>query len=67
MGTFHEVLPGNLDFFHSYYIRTKEIKHLDPTIKFYMKNYTLGPNFSSGGEVLPKTISDQPVLCIKAY
>ena len=61
MGIFHEVLPGNLVFFQFYYIRTKELKYLDHTIKFYVKNYIIGLNFSSGGEILPKTIPDQPV------
>ena len=61
MGIFHEVLPGNLVFFQFYYIRTKELKHLDHTIEFHVKNYINSPNFSSGGEILPKTIPDQPV------
>ena len=62
MGIFHEVLPGNLVFFQFYYIRTKELKHLDHTIKFHVKNYIRSPNFSSGGEILSKTIPDQLVL-----
>ena len=61
MGTFHEVLPGNLVFFHFFYTGTKETTYLDQTIRFYMKNYILGPNFSSGGEILSKTIADQSV------
>ena len=61
MGIFHEVLPGNLVFFQFYYICIKELKHLDHTIEFHVKNYINSPNFSSGGEILPKTIPDQPV------
>ena len=38
-----------------------ELKYFDHTIEFYVKKYTLGPKLSSGDEVLPKTISDQPV------
>ena len=34
-GTFHEVLPGNLVFFHFYYIRTKELEYLDQTTQLH--------------------------------
>ena len=61
MGTFHEVLPGNLVFFHFYYIGTQEIEHLDHTIEFYVKNCINTENYSSGGDTLDKTVSDQAV------
>ena len=61
METFHEVLPGNLVFFHFYYIGTMEIELLDYAIEFYVKKYILHENFSWGGEMMPKTSSDQAV------
>ena len=64
MGIFHEFLPGNLVFFKFSFIHTKKLKYLDHTIKFYVKNYIICPNFSSGGEILPNTIPDQPVTTL---
>ena len=61
MGTFHEVLPGNLVFFHFYYIRTKELEYLDQTNALYWKNYISTENFTSGIQNLCKTFRDQPV------
>ena len=63
MGTFHEVLPDNLVFFHFYYIGTKEIKLLDYTTEFYVKNCISEKNFSSGVQTLPQTFRDQDVEC----
>ena len=37
--TFHEVLPGNLVFFHFYCFGTTEIEILDHATEFYVKNY----------------------------
>ena len=61
METFHELLPGNLDFFHFYYIGTKEIELLDYTTEFYVKNCISEQNFSSCGQTLSQTFSDQAV------
>ena len=36
--TFHEVLQGNLVFFHFYYSGTKEITYLNQKIEFSIKN-----------------------------
>ena len=49
MGTFHEVLPGNLVFFHFYYIRTKELEYLDHTTELYVKSYNSKWNCTYGG------------------
>ena len=62
METFHEVLPGNLVFFHFYYIGTKEIEHLEPTIVLYVKKCINAENYSSGGDTLDKPVSDQAVI-----
>ena len=61
MGTFHEVLPGNLDFFHFYYIGTKEIEILNNATAFYVKSYISEWNCTSGIENLAKTFCDQTV------
>ena len=61
METFHELLPGNLVFFHFYYIGTKEIELLDYTTEFYVKNCISEKNFSSGVQTLPQTFRDQDV------
>ena len=62
IGTFHELLPGNLVFFHFYYIGTKEIQHMDHTIEFSIKNYIIDEIFSNGGQFLSKTFRDQTVI-----
>ena len=41
----------------------QEIELLDNTTKFNVKSCILRENFSSGGEMMPKTSSDQAVLC----
>ena len=64
MGTFPEVLPGNLVFFHFYYIGTQEIEQLDHTIEFHVKNCINTENFSSCGDTLYKTVSDQDVTAV---
>ena len=61
IGTFHELLPGNLVFFHFYYIRTKELEYLDQTISLYWKNYVSTENFKSGIENLSQLFIDQAV------
>ena len=61
MGTFHEVLPGNLVFFHFYYIRTKELEYLDQTTQLYWKNYISTENFKSGIQNLSQLFRDQAV------
>ena len=61
MGTFHEVLPGNLVFFHFYYIRTKELEYLDQTIALYWKNYISTEYFTSGIQNLSQLFRDQTV------
>ena len=45
MGTFYEVLPGNLVFFHFCYIGMQEIELLDHTTELYRKNYISTENF----------------------
>ena len=62
MGTFHEVLPDNLFFFHFHYIGTKEIKPMDYTIVLYVKNCISEENYTSGVQTLPQTFRDQAVL-----
>ena len=59
MGTFHEVLPGNLDFFHFYYIGTKEIEYLNHTIELSIKSYISMEILSLGIKILCKTSRDQ--------
>ena len=59
--TFHEVLPGNLVFFHFYYTGTKELEYLDQTIGLNWKNYISTENFKSGIEKLSQTSRDQTV------
>ena len=59
--TFHELLPGNLVFFHFYYNGTKEIELLDHTTELYRKNYTSMENYTSGVQNLTKTFCDQTV------
>ena len=61
MGTFYEVLPGNLVFFHFCYIGTMEIELLDHTTELYRKNYISMENYTSGVQTLYKTVSDQDV------
>ena len=61
MGTFHEVLPGNLDFFHFYYIGTKEIEILNNATAFYVKSYISEWNCTSGIQNLTKTFCDRTV------
>ena len=65
METFHELLPGNLVFFHFYYNGTKEIELLDHTTELYRKNYISMENFTSGVQNLTKTFRDQTVTIIK--
>ena len=61
IGTFHELLPGNLVFFHFYYIGTKEIEYLDQTFALHEKNYISTENFKSGIQNLSETSRDQIV------
>ena len=61
INTFHEVLPGNLVFFHFYYIGTKEIQCMDHTIEFSMKNYIIEWNCTSGIQFLSKRVRKQAV------
>ena len=35
IGTFHELLPGKLVFFHFYYIGTKDLGYLDQNTPLY--------------------------------
>ena len=65
MGIFHEVLPGNLSFFHFYYTGTKELEYLDQTTGLYWKNYISTKNFISGIENLFQTSCDQTVRNFK--
>ena len=53
--TFHEVLPGNLDFFQFCYIGTIVIEYLDQTIALYGKNYISTENFTFGIQNLSQT------------
>ena len=62
MGTFYEVLPGNLVFFHFCYIGTMEIELLDHTTELYRKNYIRMENYRSCVQNLTKTFRDQTVL-----
>ena len=64
MGIFHEVLPGNLVFFHFYYSGTIEIEYLNQTTALYEKNYISTENFKSGIQNLSETYPDQIVLYI---
>ena len=48
MGTFHEVLPGNLVFFNFYYSGTIELEYLDKTTALNRKNYISTENFTFG-------------------
>ena len=59
--TFHEVLPGNLVFFHFYYCGTIVIEYLDQTTALYRKNYISTENFTSGIQNLFQTSRDQCV------
>ena len=61
MGTFHEVLPGNLVFFHFYYIGTQEIEYLDYTTLLYVKNWINTWNYSKGAHQSSRIRSDQDV------
>ena len=61
MGTFHELLPGNLVFFHFYYIGTKEIEYLNHTTELNWKKYIVTENFESGMENLSQLFRDQTV------
>ena len=61
MGTFHEVLPGNLNFFHFYYIDTIEINLLDQTTELNRKKHINMENFMSGIQNLCKLFRDQTV------
>ena len=58
---FHELLPGNLVFFHFYYIGTKEIQYMDHIIEFSMKNYIIEWNCTSGVQFLTKSVRKQAV------
>ena len=49
MGNFREVLPGISVFSNFYYIRTKGITYLNPTIEFSIENYISMEILSSGG------------------
>ena len=59
--TFHEVLPGNLVFFHFYYCGTTVIEYLDQTTALYRKNYISTENFTFGTQHLSETSCDQIV------
>ena len=59
--TFHEVLPGNLVFFHFCYIRTKELEYLGHTTELYMKSYISEWNCTCGGRFLSKRFRKQAV------
>ena len=59
--TFHELLPGNLVFFHFYYNGTQEIELLDHTTELYRKNDISMENFTSCVQNLTKTFRDQTV------
>ena len=48
LGTFHEVLPGNLEFVNFYYTGTIEIEYLNHTTKMNWKKYISTENFKSG-------------------
>ena len=61
IGTFHELLPGNLVFFHFYYIGTKEIEYLNHTIELSIKSYISMEILSFGIKILRKTSYDQTV------
>ena len=61
IGTFHELLPGNLVFFHFYYIGTKEIEYLNHTIELSIKSYISMEILSIGIKILCKTSRDQTV------
>ena len=67
MGTFYEVLPGNLVFFHFCYIGTKEIELLDHTTELYRKNYISMENYRSGVQNLTKTFRDQAVMHARIF
>ena len=61
MGIFHEVLPGISVFSNFYCIGTKEIKYLNHTIGFSIKDYISMEILSSGIQTLHKTSRDQCV------
>ena len=61
MGTFHEVLPGNLVFFHFYYIGTKEIEYLNHNTALNWKKYLSSGNFKSRIQNLSLASRDQTV------
>ena len=59
--TFHELLPGNLVFFHFYYIGTKENQYLNHTTELNWKKYISTENFKSGIKNLSQLFRDQAV------
>ena len=61
MGNLHEVLPGISVFSNFYYIRTKEITYLNPSIEFSVKSYISMEILSFGIKILYKTSRDQTV------
>ena len=61
IGTFHELLPGNLVFFHFYYIGTKEIQYLNHTTELSIKSYISMEILRFGIKILCKTSRDQTV------
>ena len=64
IGTFHELLPGNLVFFHFYYIGTKEIAYLNQSIELSIKSYISMEILRFGIKILCKTSRDQTVAYI---
>ena len=61
IGTFHELLPGNLVFFHFYYIGTKEIQYLNHSTELSIKSYISMEILRFGIKILCKTSRDQTV------
>ena len=64
MGNLHEVLPGISVFSNFYYIRTKEITYLNPSIEFSVKSYISMEILRFGIKILCKTSCDQTVSTI---
>ena len=62
VGNFHELLPGNLVFFHFYYIGTKDLGYLDQTTPLYSKSYASTEIFKSGIQNLSRLFRDQAVI-----
>ena len=61
VGNFHELLPGNLVFFHFYYIGTKELEYLDQTTELDWKSYIDTENLTFGIKNLSQPFRDQTV------